>query len=111
MGLKVGAESPQPNLTRENDPILNTLGARVTSANGIPSPANRIGCMYPYLAVSETEPVESQLEIFYESSTSGNFVDLNRLVVSDYGGVSGTTITSGNFGEDEPSGSTIITAI
>ena len=109
MGLKVGAESPQPNLTREGDPILNTLGARVTSET-IPSPANRIGCMYPYLAVSETEAVESQLEIFYESSTSGNFVDLNRLVIADYAGVSGTTVTTGNFDEDEPSGSVIITA-
>ena len=66
--------------------------------------------MYPYLAVSETEPVESQLEIFYESSTSGNFVDLNRLVISDYAGVSGTTVTTGNFDEDEPSGTVIITA-
>jgi hypothetical protein len=108
MGLKVGVETPQPNLTREGDPILNTLGARVTS-NVIPAAAGSIGCMYPYLSVSETAPVESQLEIFYESSTSGNFVDLNRLVVSDYGGVSGTTVTSGNFDEDQASGYTVIT--
>ena len=109
MGLKVGVESPQPNLTREGAPMLNTLGAKVTNDPVGPAMGNTIGCMYPYLAVSETEPVESQLEIFYESSTSGNFVDLNRLVVSDYGGVSTTTVTTGNFDEDEPSGSTIIT--
>ena len=66
--------------------------------------------MYPYLSVSETQPVESQLEIFYESSTSGNFVDLNRQVVADYAGVSGTTVTSGNFDESEPLSSTVITS-
>jgi hypothetical protein len=106
IGLKVGVEDPQPSLTRPDDPILNTLGARVTNETiGTP---NRIACMYPYLAVSETEPVESQLEIFYESSTSGNFVELNRQVIADYAGVSGTTVVSGNFDEDEPSGSTVI---
>ena len=76
---------------------LNTLGARVTDIPIPTSPTLRIGCMIPYLSVSETEPVESQLEIFYESSTSGNFVDLNREVIADYGGVSGTTSTAGNF--------------
>ena len=109
IGLKVGAEDPQPSLTRPGDPILNTLGARVTS-NIIPAAANTIGCMSPYLAVSETRAVESLLEIFYESSTSGNFVDLNRQVVADYAGVSGTTKTLGDFDEDEPSGSTVITS-
>ena len=111
MGLKVGAESPQPNLTRpdKSDPILNTLGARVTNET-IPSPANRIGCMYPYLAVSETEPVESQLEIFYESSTTGNFVELNRQVTADYGGVTGVNVTTGNFDESDPISTDIITS-
>ena len=109
IGLKIGTEEPQPSLTREGDPILNTLGARVTS-NIIPAAAATIGCMYPYLSVSETEPVESNLDIFYESSTSGNFVNLNRQVLSDYAGVSSTTVTSANFDEDEASGSTIITS-
>jgi hypothetical protein len=110
MGLKIGAEESQPNLTQPGSPQLNTLGAKVTNEI-IPSPVNLVGCMIPYLSVSETFPVESQLEIFYESSTSGNFVDLNREVIADYGGVSGTTSTAGNFDEDEASGSTIITAI
>jgi len=34
--------------------------------------------MEPFLSVSETEPVESNLDIFYESSTSNNFVDLYK---------------------------------
>ncbi len=108
-GLKIGAEESQPQLTQPTSPELNTLGARVTSEI-IPSPINRIGCMYPYLAVSETEAVESQLEIFYESSTSGNLIDLNRQVISDYGGVSGTTTNLGAFLEDDTVGTNIITA-
>ncbi len=110
VGLKIGAEEAQPQLQQPGSKQLNTLGARVTSNPVPPSPSATIGCMIPYLSVSETEPVESQLEIFYESSTSGNFVDLNREVIADYGGVSGTTSTAGNFDEDEASGSTIITA-
>ena len=108
MGLKVGVESPQPNLTREGDPILNTLGARVTNNAVGSAMGNNIGCMYPYLAVSETEPVESQLEIFYESSTSGNFVELNRSVTADYAGVAGVSETTGAFLEDDPVSTDII---
>jgi hypothetical protein len=72
--------------------------------------ANTVGCMTPFLSVSETEPVESQLEIFYESSTSGNFVTLNTQVVNDYPGVSGTTTTTASFAENTASGSNVITA-
>ena len=39
-----------------------------------------------------------------QTSTSGNFVNLNRQVLSDYAGVSSTTVTSANFDEDEASG-------
>ena len=106
MGLKIGAEESQPNLTQPGSPQLNTLGAKVSSVS-IP-PGNNVACMIPYLSVSETFPVESQLEIFYESSTSGNFVELNREVVAAYGGVTGTTVISGDFDEDEASGSTIV---
>tara|TARA_A100001201_G_scaffold34273_2_gene36542 strand:- start:7262 stop:12259 length:4998 start_codon:yes stop_codon:yes gene_type:complete len=108
-GLKIGAEESQPQLTQPNNPELNTLGAKVTK-DSIPAAALTTGCMYPYLAVSETEAVESQLEIFYESSTSGNLVDLNRQVISDYGGVSGTTTNFGAFLEDDAVGTNVITA-
>ena len=64
--------------------------------------------MVPFLSVSETEPVESQLEIFYESSTSGNFVELNRSVTADYAGVAGVSETTGAFLEDDPIGTDVI---
>ncbi len=114
--VKIGAEDTQPNLTQPGSPQLNTLGARVSKQGVFPvpippgDPAGYIGCMYPFLSVSETEPVESLLEIFYETSTSGNFVDLNDAVLADYGGVTKTSITLGSFDEDVPSGTDIITS-
>jgi len=83
-GLRVGVKEAQPQLIGV-DNILNTLGARVSgTAVPIPNPepyvapANSLFCMKPFLSVSETEPVQSNLEIFYESSTSENFVDLYK---------------------------------
>ena len=108
--VKIGAEDTQPNLTQPGSPQLNTLGAKVTNNGAFPVPVNDIGCMYPFLSVSETEPVESLLEIFYETSTSGNFVDLNDTVLADYGGVTKTSLTLGSFDEDVPSGTDIITS-
>ena len=118
--VKIGAEDTQPNLTQPGAPQLNTLGARVSKQGvfpvppappvGAPDPAGFIGCMYPFLSVSETEPVESLLEIFYETSTSGNFVDLNDTVLADYGGVTKASLTLGSFDEDVPSGTDIITS-
>ena len=108
--VKIGAEDTQLNLTQPNSPQLNTLGARVTVNGTFPVPVNDIGCMYPFLSVSETEPVESLLEIFYETSTSGNFVDLNDTVLADYGGVTKTSLTLGSFDEDVSSGTDVITS-
>lgn len=108
--IKVGAEDTQPNLTQSGSPQLNTLGAKVTDDGTFPIVTPSIGCMYPFLSVSETEPVESLLEIFYESSTSGNFVDLNTAVVSDYGGVTRTSVTVGSFDEFNTSGTNILTS-
>jgi len=39
-----------------------------------------------YLAVYETEPVESELDIFWESSTAGLISDLNYLILNTIGG-------------------------
>jgi len=110
MGLKIGAEESQPQLTQAGSPQLNTLGAKVTANVFGAAQGTNDGCMVPFLSVSETSPVESLLEIFYESSTSGNFIDLNRQVTADYAGVSGTTVTAGSFGEDTASGTALITA-
>ena len=111
--IKVGAEESQPQLTQPQGNELNTLGAKVSS-DPIPPPppavpsAATLFSMVPFLSVSETEPVESQLEIFYESSTSGNFVELNRSVTADYAGVAGVSETNGAFLENDPIGTDVI---
>ena len=111
--IKVGSEDSQPQLTQPSGNELNTLGAKVSSdplpppPPAVPSPLTLFS-MVPFLSVSETEPVESQLEIFYESSTSGDFVELNRSVTADYSGVAGVSETSGSFLESDAVGTIII---
>ena len=110
--IKVGAEDSQPQLTQPQGNELNTLGAKVSST-ALPPPPPAVPAvatfsMVPFLSVSETEPVESQLEIFYESSTSGDFVELNRSVTADYSGVAGVSETSGSFLESDAVGTIII---
>ena len=88
MGLRVGLQEAQPQLVvggilapgTAGQTRLNTLGAIVTGTtltDIIGGPVG-IACMIPFLSVSETTPVTSQIEIFYESSTSDNFVDLYK---------------------------------
>ena len=106
-GIRVGAQESQPQLGSTQ---LNTLGAIVTSVTINPA-SIQIMCMNPFLSVTETEPVKSQLELFYESSTSGNFVDLNRSVVADYAGVSGLSDSTGTFDESDVIGTAIINSL
>ena len=110
--LKVGSEDSQPQLTQPQGNELNTLGAKVTGTALPPpppaTPSVNVFSMVPFLSISETEPVESQLEIFYESSTSGNFIELNRSVTADYAGVAGVSETSGAFVESDVVGTDVI---
>ena len=52
------------------------------------------------LAILETEPTESRLDIFWETSTAGLVNELNNLILNDTGGGSGfSDFNSGNFTE------------
>ena len=106
--LKVGAEEAQPNLTRTGDKSLFTLGAWVTNVANPPA-ALSVGCMNPFLSVSETKPIESEIEIFWESSTSGDFVELNQTVLADYAGVSGVSATTASFSENAAVSAQVLT--
>ncbi len=110
MGIDIGSEDSQPQLTQPNYPILNTLGAYVTNT-AIPFAGAFTGCMVPFLSVSETAPVESEIEIFWESSTSGDFVELNKVVLEGYAGVSGVSTPAASFGEDEIIGNVIMPSL
>jgi hypothetical protein len=56
--------------------------------------------MLPYLAVYETEPVESLLDIYWESTSEGLIVDLNAGVASSNTGVAGFQNLTWDFKED-----------
>ena len=102
--IKVGSQESQPNL----DPnVITTLGAQVTAV----TTGSAIRCMQPYLSVSETAPVESLLEIFWETSTSGNFITLNREVTVDYAGVSLVSDSTGNVDEDYAIGTAVMSGL
>ncbi len=74
-------------------------------------PATGIG-NYPYsrnmgLAVYETSPTISQLELFYETSTSDLISNINNAVVNDNDFITGLSTFNVNFPESSPIGTTI----
>ena len=56
--------------------------------------------MQPYLAIYETTPVESLLDIYWETSSEGLIVDLNAAVASSNTGVTGFENLTWDFKED-----------
>ena len=64
--------------------------------------------MTPYLSISETEPVTTDLELYYETSTSGNFVELNEVVRLSFTGVDGVTESVGDFYESDIIGASAV---
>ena len=103
--ITVGVQESQPNL---NPNILATLGARVSEFDFDPAPTTDIRCMTPYLSISETEPVTTDLELYYETSTSGNFVSLNEVVRLSFTGVDGVTEAVGDFYESDIVGASAV---
>ena len=76
-----------------------------TSGGPAPAPINytykRIICMKPKLTVAETKPVDSLLEIFWETAMSGKLEVLNNMIETNYNGAIGTNVNVGDFEEDE----------
>ena len=59
--------------------------------------------MIPYLAIYETEPFESLLDIFWETPTVGLIADLNAEILNEYtGAVAWSTYSSALFTEYSP---------
>ena len=86
----------------QSENINNPIGAYVTtfSVNTPPSPPTAVYSMVPFLSVAETEPVESLLDIFWETSLSGNLAELNALVDSQYGGLTSSNFAAADFFEN-----------
>ena len=83
-----------------------SIGATAASVNSGGSYSNvnnpvDTANMLPYLAVYETEPVESLLDIYWETSTSGLIVDLNTAVASGSGGATAFKDVNWDFNEND----------
>ena len=76
--ITVGVQESQPNL---NPNILATLGARVTEYDFDPVATTDIRCMTPYLSISETEPVTTDLELYYDVPDK-RFAPGHRILIS-----------------------------
>ena len=86
----------------QSENINNPIGAYVTtfSVNDTPPLPTAVLSMVPFLSVAETEPVESLLDIFWETSLSGNLAELNALVDSQYGGLTSSNFAAADFFEN-----------
>ena len=67
--------------------------------------------MWPYLAIYETAPVESNLDIYWETATSGLVVDLNTAVASTAGGAVAFDNFAWDWDESMNSGTRVTPAI
>ena len=74
-----------------------SIGAAANSPFGS-FPVNPVA-MLPFLAVYETAPFESNLNIYWETTSAGLIVDLNSAVLNDFQGIIGTENLSWNFDE------------
>jgi len=100
----VTIEFYNPARIKVNKPVSVSLDQPITIVNDA-TPGLQ------YLAVYETEPVESLLDIFWESSTSGLISDINNAVIDGQsGGASLSSLNPSPFAEDLASGGEIFAA-
>ena len=75
----------------------NPLIARLATLNSGTTNVGVTAASYPsayYLSVAETEPVETLLQLFYETSTAGLIADLNADIDTGFDGVAGLSALS-----------------
>ena len=91
---------------------LNQTNAAVLppaiSLNNLNSPLNTAN-MLPYLAIYETEPVESLLDIYWETTSEGLIVDLNADVLTGAGGATSFKDVTWVFDETTAAGAFVTT--
>ncbi len=67
----------------------NPLIARISTSKDIGVDSTPASAMVPHLAIYETEPVDSLLDIYWETSTVGLIADLNADILTDFNGATG----------------------
>ncbi len=85
----------------ETNPLIARISTTEKSIGATASLTSGTGNMKPFLAIYETEPVESLLDIYWETSTSGLIVDLNTAVASGSGGATAFKDVNWDFNEDD----------
>ena len=83
----------------DTNPLVSRLSTNIANPIGVVSDK-----MLPYLAVYETEPVESVLDIFWETTQSGLIADLNADVLNGYDGAVDLSAMSVDLTEAKASG-------
>ena len=74
----------QALVTNLYDSKSNPLIARISQIDSLPIGSAAKAGAYPFqLSVFETEPTESRLDIYYETSTSGLIEELNAAIISN----------------------------
>jgi len=86
----------------------NPIGAKVflNSVNAIPPLETQLS-MVPFLSVAETRPVESLLDIYWETSLSGSLINLNSLVNTQSDGIVSSNFEAASFSENIGAGEII----
>jgi hypothetical protein len=83
----------------DTNPLVSRLATNKNNIIG-----DSTATMRPFLAIYETEPQESLLDIFWETSTVGLISDLNADVATGYDGPTSFTATSFELLESDASG-------
>jgi len=79
----------------DTNPLIGRLSTNLSNVIGVTTAAMR-----PFLAIYETKPQDSLLDIFWETPTAGLISTLNDAIKSDYTGAVGwSTYDSTNFTE------------
>ena len=83
----------------ETNPLIARISTTEKSIGATYTSSGAANDMSPFLAIYETEPVESLLDIYWETTSEGLIVDLNADVLSDFGGATDFINFSWDFDE------------
>jgi len=81
-----------------------TFSSNYTIIPGVLDNSNQDANMQPYLAIYETEPQDSLLDIFWETGTVGLLSDLNTDIITGFDGPTSFTATNIELIESDASG-------
>ena len=95
-----------------NNPIGGSVFIKSIHNQPPPASPNNDGnlSVVPFLSVAETKPVYSLLDIYWETSLSGNLETLNGLVISQYAGIVSADFASGITFSEATASETVIGA-